>query len=264
VIEMARERLQFELSHALEGVEGWLQHAEAWALFEAARVACPATDPAQAVEIGSFKGRSAIALASGLRARGGGRVVAIDPFDLEPGQQAAFDANVERAGLSALVEAVPALSHEARPKVEDHSVTVLFVDGSHDYEDVMQDVRIWEPSLIDGAVAAFNDPFWSGVSRALRDTVARRGSPFRRPRWIVNTMFFDYRPSTRWTTTDELYRLRLRAFLRLGRIWYRFHSRIEHDARVPSWLKRFQLRVAGIVFKALLPVIDERWAPANV
>lgn len=262
--ELTPRRLQADLSRALQDVEGWLQPAEAWVLFEAARTSCPGADQALAVEIGSYKGRSAIALASGLRVRGGGRVVAIDPFALEPGQQAAFDANLARAGFSDLVEAIPAYSHDARPKIEDRSVLTLFVDGSHDYEDVKQDVLDWESALLDGAVVAFNDPFWSGVSRALRDTVALRRSPFRRPRWIVNTMFFDYRPSEPWTAQDRLHRLRLRAFLRLGRAWFRFNATVERDTRVPAWFKRIQLRIAQAIFKTLLPVIDIDWDPSNV
>ncbi len=257
-------RHQSDLSEALDAVEGWLQPAEAWALFEAARSACPDADQALAVEIGSYKGRSAIALASGLRARGGGQVVAIDPFEMEPGQQEVFKANLERAGVASLVEALPAYSHDARPKVEDGSVAVLFVDGSHEYADVLQDVRDWESSLTDGAVVAFNDPFWSGVSRALRDTVGRSGSAFRRPRWVVNTLFFDYRPSARWTATDALMRIRLRAFLKVARTWYRFHSRIEHDRRVPLWFKRLQMWLVGVVIKRFIPMSDAGWKDANV
>jgi len=50
----------------LGGVPGWLGHDEAWALREAARTH-PADEPAiTVVEIGSWKGRSTVALAHGL------------------------------------------------------------------------------------------------------------------------------------------------------------------------------------------------------
>ena len=260
---IAQKRLQADLARALDSVEGWLQPAEAWELFEAARESCPEADRALAVEIGSYRGRSAIALASGLRARGGGTVVAIDPFDHDPGQMEAFHANLERAGLSSFVKPIIAFSHDARSVVADGSVTVLFVDGSHTYEDVLQDIRDWESSLADGAVIAFNDPFWTGVSRALRDAIGMRRTPFRRPRWVVNTLFFDYRPSAPWTTSDEIRRLRLRAFLKAGRIWYRFHVRFSNNDRIPAWLKRLEFAVAGVVIKPLLPPITGRWKPTG-
>ncbi|HJR19748.1 MAG TPA: class I SAM-dependent methyltransferase [Actinomycetota bacterium] len=248
-----RELLRSDLSQALDAVEGWLHPAEAWALLESARDACPSVEQPLAVEIGSYKGRSAIALASGLKARGRGALVAIDPFEMEQNQQEVFRHNLERAGVADLVEPIVAYSHDARPKVADRSVSVLFVDGSHEYEDVMQDVHDWLPAMVDGGVVAFNDPFWGGVARALRDTVAIQRSPLRNPRLIVNTLFFDYLPDAGWTSLDEVRRLRLRAFLKAGRFWYnRLHVRITENDRLPVWVKKLQLRLAVLLIGPLV------------
>jgi predicted O-methyltransferase YrrM len=238
------------LDGALAGVEGWLQPEEAWWLYQSARTARTSGAPL-AVEIGAYKGRSAISLGLGLKERNG-RVVSIDPHTLEPNQLDTFTSNVARAGVDQIVTPVVRLSHDARPLVRDGSVSVLFVDGSHEYEDVLLDIRDWTPALTDGAVVAFNDPYWEGVSRALRETAAVRRAGFRRPRWCINTLFFDYEPHAAWTLVDELRLARLRAYLRLGPRWVRFHERLSARRRVPYRLKMFNLRVGRIVFSLIL------------
>lgn len=245
------------LDRALDGVEGWLDPAEAWALHEAARNAST-RGPATVVEIGSYHGRSTIALGLGLRHAGGGRLIAVDPFDMEEGQFDIFRSNLERAGVWTIVEPIRARSRDARPRVPDGVVSVLFVDGSHEYDDVVADVELYRTTLAEGAVAAFNDPYWDGVSRALRDTLARADSPFRRPRWILNTLLVDFDPTGSPTMIDLLDRIRLRAFLALGRRWLRMHWRVVFSTRVPDVAKHLQLRLALIVFRLILPVERDR------
>ena len=109
---------------AAEPVEGWLSEDQAQRLWERA-AGLPAG--ALMVEIGSYRGRSAIVLAAG--APEGTRVVAIDPHagnDRGPqqiegtrrrgrGDNRAFRANLERAGVAARVEPrPPAVAGRAR------------------------------------------------------------------------------------------------------------------------------------------------------
>lgn len=243
--------LRARLSNALEGVAGWLHMDEAWTLHESARLA-PSPSPV-VVEIGSYVGRSAIALALGLKAAGGGRVFAIDPADMEPGQFESLMSNLEQAGVDDVVDAIRSTSHAARPRFDRSSVSVLFVDGSHEYEGVVEDISDWTTALADGAVAAFNDPFWPGVSKALRDKLGVRGTPFRRPRWVSQTVFFDFAPNERWTVRDAVLARRLRVFVSLGRRWRDFHWNIVPRRRVPDWAKQLQLRIAIALFKLILP-----------
>src|SRR4051794_25178164 len=97
---------------AVSGVEGWLTDAQARRLWDAASAPRPA---GAIVEIGSFRGRSAIVLALA-----GGDVVAIDPHagsdrgpqeiaaDADRGEQdvAAFLANLQAAGVARRVRHV--------------------------------------------------------------------------------------------------------------------------------------------------------------
>src|SRR5436309_4893603 len=98
-----------EALHAVAGVEGWMTDAQARRLWDRARTLEPG---GTVVEIGSYRGRSAIVLARA--AREGVEVVAIDPHagnDRGPQQihgtadegeadHCSFLANLERAGCA--------------------------------------------------------------------------------------------------------------------------------------------------------------------
>ena len=238
-----------QLEAAIDGVKGWLALSEAWALHEAAR----RKGRGAIVEVGSYHGRSTIALALGARAGGIDHVFAVDPESYEEGQYEAFKSNIARAGVQDNVRLIRALSHDARPEFEDRSVELLFLDAAHQYHHVMNDVKDWQTALRDGAIIAFNDAFWlEGVRRALQDSVARRRSPFRRPRWIHNTMFFDYSTSKPWTWLDTFRLARARAFLKIGGAWTGFHGRlVKRDA--PGWVKQADNSLMLAILRIVLP-----------
>jgi len=234
--DRARERL----AGALEGIEGWLSVDEAWQLHqEIRRLAARRPRPLSVVEIGSWKGRSAVAMGLGLRAAGGrGRIYAIDPQGAPFADNSAeFVANLERAGVRDLVDPVPKLSQEARPGFEASEIDLLFVDGAHDYASVARDLDDWMPLLADGGVLCANDLFLPGVSRALQDRILRVGSPFRRPRYVHNTLFFDHLPGRVWTGRDARAQRRCSAFLSYGRAWLRAWNRIKDEPRVPRLVR---------------------------
>jgi MMP 1-O-methyltransferase len=217
---------QRELAEILRGVDGWLHPAEALELYNTARTHPGRGGDPVVVEIGSWMGRSTISLARGLIDRGStATVMAIDPAIVTEGStpeesdkrnQGLID-NLERAGVRKSVQAVREYSHDARPRVADGSVDVLFVDGSHEYEDVLVDIDDWTSALAEGAVVGFNDPFLPGVRRAFRERIARPGSPFRRPRLVVNSVFFDFTRRDPWTASDSMDVMRLRALLKAQR-----------------------------------------------
>jgi precorrin-6B methylase 2 len=233
--------LRKRLADAIRDVDGFLYMGEAWALHEAVRniptdIAAPLV-----VEIGSWQGRSTIALALGAKARGGATVYAIDPHmgvkSLEPrygviNTYGAMLRNLSNAGVRELVQPIRETSHQARSKFADQSVDFIFIDGSHELEDVIQDIADWTPSLAKGASVVFNDPSIPGVYRALLQSVLRRRNPFRRPRLIENSLFFSYEPSSRPGLADTISWLRLRLALavRFRALWIRPY--------MPSWLVR--------------------------
>ena len=237
------------LASSLDGVEGWLALDEAWALHERARF----SDEPLVVEIGAYVGRSAIAMALGMMERGDGKVVSIDPGDMEEGQYDRLLLNLKRAGVSDVVDPIRGYSHEARPSVREGTVGFLFIDGSHEYEDVLRDIDDWTPTLSDRAWVAFNDPFWPGVGRALTERVGKKGSPFRRASYVSQTVFAQYTPHAPWRISDSYRAWRLRAFVNLGRRWRDFHWRFVLRKGIPTWMKKLQLRAAILLFSVILP-----------
>jgi hypothetical protein len=210
-----------KLADVLHGTPGWLGADEAWALHEAVRDHPSKETGLTVVEIGSWQGRSAVALASGLRARGGGTLYAIDPHSGTALHEATgvtdtYEAcleNVRAAGLARYVKSIRAVSAVARSDFEDASVDVLFVDGSHKYRDVLTDIDSWTSALADVATVAFHDAFaYSDVRRALEERVVGV-LPFHNPRMVEDTLLAEFRRGRRWTLRD---RYALRRFEKLA------------------------------------------------
>ncbi len=199
-----------ELIELLAGVPGWLTDAEAWELHEAART-LPAHGPEPiAVELGSWQGRSTIALAAGLRARGGGTLFAVDPHRDSALHRAtgvadtfeSFEMNVRSAGLSDHVRAIRELSAQAARQFAPDTVDLLFVDGSHLYEAVAADLEAWRDALVDEAVVAFHDARDEpGVVRFVKERVSCAGSRFHQCQPVDNLLLTRLRRADQ--TTDS-------------------------------------------------------------
>jgi len=158
----------------IDAVEGFLVPGQESWLFRTAR-ALP--EGSNIVEIGSFKGRSTCCLAFGCR---GTRkhVFAIDTFknfDLGfPGQDffSVWSRNIERCGLSPYVSSLRGPSSEIA-KAWDKPIQFLFIDGSHDYEDVLADFEGFFPHVAAGGIVALHDlvETWPGPLRAWNESI---------------------------------------------------------------------------------------------
>jgi predicted O-methyltransferase YrrM len=155
-------------------VEGWLSPDQERWLFEQA-YALP--DEANIVEVGSFRGRSTCFLASGCRGTKK-KVFAVDTFDGEEkdfgyrGYLEDFSRSVTRAGLSEYVQPLRGVSWEVAA-AWDRPIHLLFVDGSHEYEDVLRDFRGFAPHVAPGGTIAFHDveKVWPGPLRAWHEEI---------------------------------------------------------------------------------------------
>jgi SAM-dependent methyltransferase len=158
----------------LRDVEGWLSDAQARRLWDRASALQP---PAKVVEIGSYRGRSAIVLAKA--AADGVEVVAIDPHagnDRGPlqvhgkpeegqGDHEVFMANLERAGVVDRVRHVRRRSQEALDAV-DGQVDLLYIDGAHGYRPALEDIQKWGARVRDGGTMLIHDS-WNAVGVTL-------------------------------------------------------------------------------------------------
>jgi predicted O-methyltransferase YrrM len=161
---------------AVRGVEGWMTDAQAKRLWmAAARV----PDGGRIVEIGSYRGRSTIVLASA--ARRDVQVVAIDPHagnDRGPRQwtgtaaegeadHAAFLANLERAGVSSRVRHLRRPSLDAIGEVRG-IVDLVYIDGAHRFRPAADDISGWGARVTPGGALLIHDAFSSvGVTLAI-------------------------------------------------------------------------------------------------
>ena len=173
---LAFSSLDFDgvLDGVLDGVEGWLTLDQARRLYDAARALPP---DAAVVEIGSFRGRSTVVLASAAPSG----VVAIDPYgggdrgpreiapDAARGERdfAAFKANLAAAGVAARVRHIRKPSSEALAD-GPAAIDLLFVDGAHRLAPARGDLLDWGGRVAPGGAMFVHDAFSSvGVTLAL-------------------------------------------------------------------------------------------------
>jgi len=162
-------------------VPGWLTDEEGEALYELAR-AC--TGRGVIVEIGSWKGKSTVCLGLGSQAGASVPVYAVDPHaDYRFGD---FKNNVERAGIQELVRPVAALSQAAADDF-DEPIELLFVDGAHEYDLVLEDFEKWVPKVVDDGWVVFHDTTWTAGPRKVVSQAIYRSRRFKEARFVVGS-----------------------------------------------------------------------------
>jgi len=133
------------------------------------------------VEIGSWKGKSTIWLAKGSKSAGREKVFAIDPhtgslehrreFGNRINTESVFRRNIERARVQDWVIPLVMTSSDAAVGWKK-PVRLLWIDGSHEYEDVKKDFVLWEPHLVYGGTIALHDcfdPRFTGPRRIVKE-----------------------------------------------------------------------------------------------
>ena len=165
-----------EVQVAVADVEGWMTPGQARRLWTCSRTVRPG---GQIVEIGSFRGRSMIVLASA--AAPGVDLVAIDPHagndrgpqEFEGYQDHAaedvdvFNANLADAGVADRVRHVRKFSNEALADVQGE-IDLLYIDGAHRFGPARDDIDRWSKRIRPGGDLLIHDSFSSiGVTLAL-------------------------------------------------------------------------------------------------
>lgn len=146
-------------------VPGFLLESEARFLGMAAACAPPS---GTVVEIGSFKGKSTVMLATISRHYGLSTIVAIDPHtfhsselqNLKNSPNAStyddFLRHIQSAGISDFVDVRRALSSDVSP-TWNTPIRFLWIDGDHTYQGAKDDFDGFMPHLIPGGIVAFHD-----------------------------------------------------------------------------------------------------------
>ncbi|MEW5772534.1 MAG: class I SAM-dependent methyltransferase [Thermodesulfobacteriota bacterium] len=163
-------------------INGYFDVAEALAMQE---LVASLPQGARVAELGTFQGRSAVAIACALPP--GGVLFCVDHFVntvLAPGQAkppleevvrtnlAALAANLDAFGVRDRVTVLRGRTRDAAQRFEPGSLDLVFVDAGHQYEEVSADLADWHPKVRPGGWLVCDDytAEWPGVVRAIEET----------------------------------------------------------------------------------------------
>jgi predicted O-methyltransferase YrrM len=155
-------------------IQGWMKPAELAFLQE---LAAAVPENGQVVEIGSWKGRSTVAICSALQAVRGARMTAVDSFEGdnsivrvlgEIDTSCLYDEFRENTREFPFLDLVRGRSLPTAATFADGSIDWLFVDADHTYESVRADIAAWAPKVKAGGLFSGHDfAAWPGVTRAV-------------------------------------------------------------------------------------------------
>jgi predicted O-methyltransferase YrrM len=142
------------------------------------------------MEIGTFKGRSAVILSKGAKAGKGATVMSVDSFRMNGGSADQAVENIKREGADVMV--LHMSSYEAARRYKGKDIGLLFIDAVHTYGDVLEDYNLWEPHLLHKAAVAFHDysnPGFPGVKRAVDQILQEHPEwkPLQTRNWLAYT-----------------------------------------------------------------------------
>jgi predicted O-methyltransferase YrrM/glycosyltransferase involved in cell wall biosynthesis len=138
------------------------------------------------VEIGSWMGKSASCLGQLVKeSQKNIRIFAVDTFegsiehteiikDIENQSTSLleiFKNNIKLCEVDGLIIPIQGKSVDVASQFEDGSIDFIFIDASHDYENVLADINAWYPKLKPGGLIAGDDyaGCWGGVIEAVNE-----------------------------------------------------------------------------------------------
>ncbi|MBV6441935.1 MAG: glycosyltransferase [Haliscomenobacteraceae bacterium CHB4] len=169
------------LIRQIRRIEGWLSDEEAHLMIKTAIKALGELPPHhRLVEVGSYHGKSTVLLGSVAKTVSpGARVCAIDPHNgllgaADQGLQsfppslASFRKNIAEAGLSDITDVITDYSFHV---AWSDPISLLYIDGLHDYENVIRDFRQFADWVRPGGYAIFHDyaDYFPGVKQAVHE-----------------------------------------------------------------------------------------------
>src|SRR5919202_1067928 len=159
-------------------IEGYLDLDEAQLLFELASQVSEGC----IVEVGSYRGRSTVALALGSQHGSNQPVYAIEPHEVfsgaldgnfGPEDRAEFFKNMLLTDCVGTVRLIN-VSSEIVSKGWNKPIGLLWIDGDHRYEAVKRDFACWEPFILKQGLVAFHDSLKEnlGPRKVIREALA--------------------------------------------------------------------------------------------
>jgi hypothetical protein len=155
-----------------ESIEGWFDHNDV-NLYE--EIVASANDSSIFVEIGCFKGRSTVAMCEIIEKHNKKiKFVAVDHFkgswehQDDPTIKNLFKIFLENTKeYHNYFYIIPQPSEHSAGFFEDKTIDFVYIDASHDYESVKQDLNIWFTKIKVSGTIAGHDYGWESVKQAV-------------------------------------------------------------------------------------------------
>src|SRR5919198_5256827 len=221
-----------ELRKRLDELPGWLSYEEGETLYRLAK-AC--TGRGVIVEIGSWRGKSTTCLGLGSKAGSLVPIFAIDPHSEHTFGD--FKRNIDAAGISDLVTPMPGRSQDLAEGF-DQPIELLFIDGAHQYDLVLEDFERWVPKVVEGGVVAMHDTTWFEGPKRVADELIFKSRRFKDARYVFSSTTV----ATKVAENSAVDRARNRFGLAVKRS-VELTRRLADKERVPEPLQRAGRRV---------------------
>ena len=152
--------------------------------------------PKHIIEVGTWKGQSAITMAKAIKERGmSTKITCVDTWlgaiefwgsmkgtternlllkNGYPQIYYQFLSNVVHSGVQDIILPFPNTSFIAARHFQEQKITgdMIYIDGSHEYEDVLQDCREYWKVVSNGGIMFGDDWAWDSVRKAVEQFVA--------------------------------------------------------------------------------------------
>jgi len=162
------------MEHFYQNIQGWFNYES---IYDTAVQLAP--DSAHFVEIGSWRGKSSCYL--GVQIVNSGKQIQLDCVDTWRGSineevhindpavinDTLYDEFVDNVKPFPFIKPVRMISMEAVMFYAENSLDFELIDGSHEYQDVIDDITEWLKRLKPGAMLAGDDYAWPGVRKAV-------------------------------------------------------------------------------------------------
>jgi predicted O-methyltransferase YrrM len=128
--------------------------------------------PINYLEIGAFYGANLISVAQTYGAHHDSKLYCIDPWEdydeypeyknEQPNIYNTFTKNIEQSGLQDKVVVTRGFSNNEIPKFPDDFFDIIYIDGNHEPEYVLEDAVLSFRKLKTGGIMIFDDYGWGG------------------------------------------------------------------------------------------------------
>lgn len=168
------------MEHFFESIDGFSSYQDQGILLETLLSHMPSSQNVRIAEIGVYKGRGTAMWNVILKNQGRTyEYYAIDHFQGSAEHDGSYDYYTEAIrNLQPILDDIHILrstSLETAQRFPDHYFDIVYIDASHDYENVRDDILAWRPKVRPGGFLCGDDYVngWDGVIRAVDEVIGK-------------------------------------------------------------------------------------------